>query len=607
MGPADSLATSHRNTTCRIKMKEITIDSFAGGRANFVDQSLIQPNTCASGSMNVWAPEGSLIKAPGFVLQSSFTASGTGNAPCLWSDDSVSTANFLFYRIGLSATGGGVGPGGGYPFASGITFTDTLNPLGYTTGTVSVSGANLVSATGNGTLWLANVTAGDRINFSTVPNGWYNVASVQDDTHLTLTLPVTAAIPTGTTYTIQPKLTFQEVSQASINGYLCYVTTGDYMQAYDGNGMLRFSAAPAAAYLTNFKNYLFAARTSTASSRLYWSAIKDPTTWPSNNFLDVDQKYGQISGMAAYGTELIIFKTRGMYKVVGDVFDPSNPQYYVQKINTPPDFVFGNNRSVAIHNGKLTFYGFGRVYQYTIGTFYITDISQNIIRDLPTAFSTLTDSMGSLDQRILGISYNGYYILSGFQDPAQSSYNGCLVMDRNNSWWYLSNRNGRSSSVDMFGAGQMSVVQSATSRPQLAVLMGTYPKVFTWDFIGPTFGLNYFDTPGATQQSSAVAINGQWISKEFNIDFGTFKEIVVYVKKQSAGNLTVQWSIDQATAVSTTLDMTTGRGQIIRGVFPINQKGSTIQITLSNNTASQGFKVYAVKIRYEESPMERLY
>jgi len=602
-------------------LKSIVVEDFSGGRTNFLDQSIIPNNMCTSASMNVWNPERGLTKAPGFSTVNSVTASGSASVNMLWQDDGVTPTYNIFYRGSLSATGGI--PGYEYLYASN-GLTDSLTPIGYSAGTMSMSGSKLISATGNGTSWLTNVTANDMVFINSLTGGRYLVSSVEDNTHLTLISSAGSAVPTGTAYTITPGILFQEIAQASLNGNFCNVATGHLLQSYSSTGFNRISSAPSSAYLASFKNYMFAARTNTAESRLYWSAVKNPTSWPANNFSDVfPQSNGKITGMVAFGNELIIFKSRGMYKVLGDVFDPANPTYQIVQIMTPSDFIFNSNYSSAIYGdytystnalgsiqkGALVFYANGRVYRYLQGTSYISDISPNILRDLPPVGGSGSDSMASVAQRIFGIVNNGYYILYGFPSDPNNASTGdtyqALLLDRQGAWWYLSNRNALTSN-NGFGTTRGAVISTdTTKRPQLIILSTPFTRFYTCDFIGPSFGTNY-QTDDGSGNGSSVAINAQWVSKEFNIDFGTFKWVVVYLKKQSAGNLTVQWSIDQGSQVTNNVDMTTGRGQIIRAVLPVNQTGSTIQITLSNNTFNQTFKVYAVKIYYEESLEKRL-
>lgn len=601
----------------------ITIDKFTGGRTNFMDQLEIDPSMCASASQNVWCPNNVLTKAPGMTLQASFTASGSSSISGFWYEDNVSTAQKIFYGIEVSATGQTSQLS--FPFASSQTFTDSVTPLGYTVGTVAVGG---VSATGSGTLWLANVITGDRFQSSQNTNGWYSVLSVQDDTHLTLAASVPTAVGAGTSYILQPGYDSNSPAEAVLNGKLVISTTGDYQKYYDGSNFFRLSVSstastvpPKASFLAVFQNYIFAGYTAAFPSRILWSNLGDPLTWYSNNFIDIDLTVGQITGLQAFGQELIVFKNRGMYKVVGNTFDPTNPTYYVQKITTPPDFIFNSNSSCAIHttvspnisygavvgytNSILVFYGGGRIYVYQPGTTFVTRIGDSIINDLPNLSNYFTYNT---DQFIRGFSYNGYYILKGLYNTNQVGTLTYLqlIWDRNKSWW---NQQAASSGyTDPFGVGHMAVIPSSTNKPQLAT-SGTGAgsgngRIYTVNMIGPTYTTSY---PGDTNPGfSLEPINGVWTSKEFNIEYGTFNKIIVYLQKQAAGNLTVQWSIDQGTPVSYTVDMTMGRGNVIRAVIDIRQKGSTIQLTLSNNVVSQTFAIYGAKIYYTPSEGERL-
>lgn len=616
---AATSAISHRSTICPTSMalKVITIDKFDGGRSNFMDQATIGTNMCVSGSRNVWAVDGVLTKTPGYTLQISVTSTSntSGGFYDFYFDDSITTAYQIYYRTVVSATGQ-TGASRVTPWASTLTLTESLTALGYTTGTISISGANLISATGNGTSWLTHASATDMLTVSGL-GGRYFVSSVEDNTHLTLAAAVPSSVATGTSYVLQTTTdNILEVGRAALNGSICWCSTAFTMQRYDGTGILRMPSAPSVAFLATHKGYMFGARAATGESRLYWSAINDPTSWPANNFVDIDKGFGKISGMHSYGPELIVFKTNGMYKVIGDIFDPSNPQYSVLKISTPSDFQFSSNNSVAIHNGVMHFFAAGRVYQYKVGTFYVTDISKPVIFDMPRIGNNLSDSINNIDQLIFGVSYNDFYILNGMQTSYTSTaIYGALMLDRNNAWWIAVNTSGQADgNAEPFAkSNRMAVIPQIGNRPKLMIGQsgGAGARIFTWNVVGTgagtgTYDKTYYNFPSSgTPVATTVGIEGVWKSKEFNIEYGTFKWIIIYLTK-TTGNLTVEWSIDQSAAVSYTLDMSIGRGNIIRAVIPINQKGSTIQLTLSNSTINQTFRIYGIQIVYEESPLERI-
>ena len=70
----------------------------------------------------------------------------------------------------------------------------------YSTGTASVTNGS-ATVTGSGTLWLANVSAGD--SFTVAGDGvMYDVASVDSDTQITLSAPYAGTTASGAVYTI---------------------------------------------------------------------------------------------------------------------------------------------------------------------------------------------------------------------------------------------------------------------------------------------------------------------------------------------------------------------------------------------------------------------
>jgi hypothetical protein len=88
----------------------------------------------------------------------------------------------------------------------------------YKTGTASVTN-NSPTVTGSGTLWLANVTAGD--SFTVAGDGvMYDVASVDSDTQVTLSAPYAGTTASGVVYAIGTGFTvpdsFPEMSQGDI-------------------------------------------------------------------------------------------------------------------------------------------------------------------------------------------------------------------------------------------------------------------------------------------------------------------------------------------------------------------------------------------------------
>ena len=88
----------------------------------------------------------------------------------------------------------------------------------YSTGTASVTNGS-ATVTGSNTLWLANVTAGD--SFTVAGDGvMYDVASVDSDTQVTLSVNYAGSTASGVVYAIGTGFTvpdsFPEMSQGDI-------------------------------------------------------------------------------------------------------------------------------------------------------------------------------------------------------------------------------------------------------------------------------------------------------------------------------------------------------------------------------------------------------
>ena len=121
-----------------------------------------------------------------------------------------------------------------------------------------------------------------------------------------------------------------------------YISDGtNNARSYDGTTVVDLGAT--ATSFPNYnvcaihKNYIFAASGNTVK----WCNINDVTTWALNNFQNLDSDAGDsIIAMKSWGGNLIIFCKRSMWLLVGDVFDPIDAQYYLQKINTPSNYGF---------------------------------------------------------------------------------------------------------------------------------------------------------------------------------------------------------------------------------------------------------------------------
>ena len=563
-------------------MPKIVIPNFTGGKNSRDHQTSIADNQCASGSYGVWSPEGYLTKGPGWTLVSDFTATAT-NVGALYSSRTIDT-DFAFYTHIASSTTN----------AQYNLWGQATTALGYVTGSVSISGASLISATGSGTVWNTHASAGDLFRINSTAASWFKVSSVEDDTHLTLSDAVPVAVATGSAYTILLGIETQPITLTEFRGSLWAVNVTSLCQRYDGTQVTRVSAVPKAAFITVHKNYMFAARTTTAESRLYWSAVGDATSWPTNNFIDIERDKGKITGIASYGNELIVFKNYSIFKLVGEIFDPSNPTYSVFPIGVPPGFGFNYHNTISIHNNALVFSTSDGIFAYLHGTNTITKISDLFERDLISGDGGLASTLTNYAQRADAISYNGLYVTKAVDFNANTD-NVFGIIDKNGAWWLMRVTDfvtkGGVSRDSQFDVNPNT---SLGSTPSFRSAANSNGKIFIIDLNGPDYTTTHLLNDASTQ-----GIPSRWVSKEFVVGYGTFKKAVIYFEKQTAGTFSFDWSVDQAAFVVNSTDMTVGRGNTIRKTWDVNQKGSSIQIRIDHSTASQTFRIFRIEIEYD--------
>lgn len=101
-----------------------------------------------------------------------------------------------------------------------------------------------------------------------------------------------------------------------------YITNGvNVMSKWDGTTYTATSpgSPPTAKYAFVHKNLMFLAGNSTNPSRLYFSALSDPESWPALNFIDVGKGDGDtITGLAFLLDRLIVTKQNSVWILEGD-------------------------------------------------------------------------------------------------------------------------------------------------------------------------------------------------------------------------------------------------------------------------------------------------
>jgi len=337
------------------------------------------------------------------------------------------------------------------------------------------------------------------------------------------------------------------------------------------------SPAPKGNIFLAFKNYMFVMGADNVT--LQWSALKDITTWPATNTQTITSVADPIVGGAVYGESLLIWTTRRFFRLLGSVFDPSNPTYILQQIAVPPGVYFPFSRAYCIHNGIFKFVAADGVYAYNGGPI-IQKISQQIQPDFD-AFTLRAQSGEATGWSPRLFVWRDRVWLSLQTTTAGLSLS--YLLDERNKWWKWTIRGGVSGAsfhdfaTGFFGGTGTNKLFGVSSDP-------TINKYYTLD-------------TGNTDDGTAIS--GTWTSKEFVFPHETtFTKCYVTMGKQSAGNLTASVSIDRATFIDFTLDMTAGVGTVIRKAFPVARSGKAIRFKVANSTNNQTFEIFKIELEY---------
>jgi len=181
-------------------------------------------------------------------------------------------------------------------------------------------------------------------------------------------------------------------------------------------------------FVKGFNNYLFYANVTVSGvwypTRLYWSALRDATTWDSADWVEVGKNDGQpITGIKVLGNALVVFKTDSIYNIyfTGD----SEIPFTVQKSVSPVGCrIFSSVQEVQ--NG-LAFFSNDGFYYYDGVT--STKISDKISATIQGYNSTNFTKVRSLIQK------NKNRVWWAFTSGGQTNNDRVLVWDYFNNAW----------------------------------------------------------------------------------------------------------------------------------------------------------------------------
>lgn len=564
------------------------IQDFSGGLDTLNAPNRLIPNRSPT-HQNVWYDDGALQKRPG---QLKISTGGTGDQILgrSWFGQSMHTSVFSASQVLFMNVNPQIGKAiiTNLPAASLSLAPNLMNTGG--TGTVTTSSAS-PTVTGAGTNFTTAGIAAVGGIFS-VGTTVGIIQSVDSATQITLTANF-GANNAGASYVIQAGFpTANRVGYADMNNSLWVCSQGGTpVQCTSTSTQTFIPAFPQAYYNLSYSNYMFAANTASNPSRVSWSALADPTTWPASNFVDVNPNDGfPIVGMFNDGQSIVILKTNTAWKLTGQTFDPANPTYSLTQMYVPSDFVINSPKSIQLYSQ----YGFimlgqNGLYLYNGSGVISKLLDYDRIRSefsLMQAFNV--GVVPSITAEPSAIVVNGNYWLQVSDNNVDNqSKEATYILDRQaNVWKWIAVRNGVISDFTYING----------------VLYGVNSNT------GGTPGLIQLNTGSSDAQSTAI--NGTFNTKilEFS-DSQRFGRANVYFKAQSAGNLTFGYSVNEGSFTTVSVDMTTATyptsgysNRIKSSDIMIGQVGRTIQFQFSNNTAGQTFEVYGVS--FERSNLE---
>lgn len=183
-------------------------------------------------------------------------------------------------------------------------------------------------------------------------------------------------------------------------------------------------ALPNGQFCIYFKNKVWVAGTSANPSRLFWSDVGDPRSFPAANVVDFDPNDGDvITGLGTAGPYLLVFKKNKMFRV----YD----------LNTGANDPVSTSIGAASHRS---------IVESPIGTFFLSYdkgiylYNGSSLKQISERITPTVDGVVAANKNIAaGGYYNNHYYLC--VTPAGAS-NNSLVLDYDvqlDSWWFHTN------------------------------------------------------------------------------------------------------------------------------------------------------------------------
>ncbi len=320
--------------------------------------------------------------------------------------------------------------------------------FGHTVGTADVTYGS-TAVTGLGTSWALHLKAGDKFGVGGLgasgPTVWYEIASVNSNTSLTLLAPYAGTTATSVSYMVRIILNKSYLPVGVVFNNNVIISNGtDAMMEYNNTTLGRIQPTvlngvnylpPAANFLVLHKNRVFALNWPGAPSGVAWCYANDETTWdPVSTATVFAEDNGSIVGAVSYAGSLLVFKDNGnIYQMAGE-FDQNaqGSPAYIKLLDCPDNLgvIFGRtivvsdsaNADTNFFLGQAKVYFLSQTGIYAIDTrLYVTKMSWDIqptlenLTLLSSATANKQFAFTSLAQWDTGTmnSLSGYQVTNG--------------------------------------------------------------------------------------------------------------------------------------------------------------------------------------------------
>ena len=323
---------------------------------------------------------------------------------------------------------------------------------------------------------------------------------------------------------------------------------------------------------------------------------------PNGRFVTTHQGYVFVWGNS--NTNLNGFKNSKIYRIDGNIFDPSNVTYAIEKIPLDSSIGIIGYKTIKEHRNTLIFMTNNGFYAYRGSGIQPEKIS--FLLGFDTNAERVDALLGAANRS--AITYRDKYYCSSCQ--TNIVYGGqnitnyrVFILDENGKWWqdYLdsgsdSNTLGGGAAADWFIHNDNLYSISSFSRASPASLH----TIRQWEVAG-----TYTETQ---DDGTSGNVNFSYLTKEF--DFGKevfFRHCYVHLRRQTSGTLTFEVNTDQRGAVSTSVDMTTpdtgttesSSSNVLRKKVSIGRKGRTVQFRMYDR-GNNAVEIYSIELEYDK-------